>query len=50
VPLRVFKYAIGPYDVWHALAQAAALVLILFVLLLSVGARFFARRSQFLGR
>jgi phosphate transport system permease protein len=50
VPLRIFKYAIGPYDAWHALAQAAALVLILFVLLLSVGARYFAGRSQFVGR
>lgn len=50
VPLRVFKYAIGPYDVWHALAQAAALVLILFVLVLSIGARWFARRSPVLGR
>ncbi|MGI8552502.1 MAG: phosphate ABC transporter permease PstA [Dehalococcoidia bacterium] len=50
VPLRVFKYAIGPYDVWHSLAQAAALVLIIFVLILSIAARYFARRSQFLGR
>lgn len=50
VPLRVFKYAIGPYDVWHSLAQAAALVLILFVLILSIAARYLARRNQFLGR
>ena len=50
VPLRIFKYAIGPYDVWHALAQAAALVLILFVLVLSVGARWFASRGQFVNR
>jgi phosphate transport system permease protein len=50
VPLRVFKYAIGPYDAWHALAQAAALVLILFVLAISIGARWFAGRSQILGR
>jgi len=50
VPLRIFKYAIGPYDAWHALAQAAALVLILFVLLLSLAARYFAGRNQFVGR
>ena len=50
VPLRVFKYAIGPYDVWHALAQAGALLLILFVLVLSLAARWFGRRSQALGR
>lgn len=47
VPLRVFVYAIGPYDGWHVLAQAGALVLILFILVLSVGARYFARRSRF---
>src|SRR5438309_11725577 len=45
VPLRIFKYAIGPYPAWHALAQAAALVLVLFVLLISLGARYLARRS-----
>lgn len=46
VPLRVFKYAIGPYDVWHKLAQAGALVLILFVLVLGIGARWIARRRR----
>jgi phosphate transport system permease protein len=46
VPLRVFKYAIGPYDVWHRLAQAGALVLILFVLVLGIGARWIARRRR----
>ncbi|HTE83476.1 MAG TPA: phosphate ABC transporter permease PstA [Dehalococcoidia bacterium] len=50
VPLRVFKYAIGPYDAWHTLAQTGALVLIAFVLLLSISARWFARRSQILGQ
>lgn len=50
VPLRIFKYAIGPYDAWHSLAQAAALALILFVLLLSVSARWFAGRGQFVNR
>jgi phosphate transport system permease protein len=46
VSLRVYKYAIGPYDVWHSLAQAASLVLIIFVLALSIGARFFSRHNQ----
>ncbi len=46
VPLRLFKYAIGPYDAWHTLAQSAALVLILFVLLLSIGARYYAGRNR----
>ncbi|HLZ72775.1 MAG TPA: phosphate ABC transporter permease PstA [Dehalococcoidia bacterium] len=46
VPLRLFKYAIGPYDAWHKLAQAAALVLILSVLVLSIGARYYASRNR----
>jgi len=50
VPLRVYKYAIGPYDVWHSLAQAAAFAMIVVILVLSVGARYFARRGQFTGR
>jgi phosphate transport system permease protein len=50
VPLRIYKYAIGPYDVWHSLAQAAAFVLILVILILSIGARYFAGRGQFSSR
>lgn len=50
VPLRVYKYAVGPYDSWHALAQSAALVLIVFVLVLSAAARLFARRGYRGGR
>lgn len=46
VPLRVFKYAVGPYDVWHALAQAGALALIAVVLVLSVAARYVARKGR----
>ncbi len=49
LPLRIFNYAIGPYVAWHVLAQAAALVLIVFVLVLSLGARSFAGRGQFTG-
>ncbi len=44
LPLVVFAYAIGPYDEWHRLAWAAALVLILLVLLLSLAARLATRR------
>jgi phosphate transport system permease protein len=40
LPLTVFTYATGPYEEWHQLAWASALVLILVVLVLSVGARF----------
>jgi phosphate transport system permease protein len=44
LPLVVFTYATGPYEEWHQFAWAAALVLILLVLLLSVGARVATRR------
>ncbi|MEP7324451.1 MAG: phosphate ABC transporter permease PstA [Gemmatimonadota bacterium] len=44
LPLAVFTYATGPYEDWHRLAWAAALVLILVVLLLSIGARLATRR------
>jgi phosphate transport system permease protein len=44
LPLVVFTYAIGPYDEWHRLAWAAALVLILLVLLLNLAARLATRR------
>jgi len=39
LPLQIFTYAISPYDDWHALAWAGALVLILLVLLISIAAR-----------
>ena len=39
LPLTVFTYATGPYPQWHSYAWAAALVLILVVFLLSLGAR-----------
>ena len=44
LPLTVFTYATGPYEEWHRYAWAAALVLILVVLLLSLGARLALRR------
>jgi phosphate transport system permease protein len=40
LPLTVFTYATGPYEEWHRYAWAAALVLILVVFVLSLGARF----------
>jgi ABC-type transport system involved in cytochrome bd biosynthesis fused ATPase/permease subunit len=36
LPLVVFQYATGPYEEWHQLAWASALVLILVVFVLSV--------------
>jgi len=43
LPLQIFNYAISPYDDWHALAWAGALVLIAMVFVISVGARFATR-------
>ena len=45
LPLVVFTYATGPYEEWHRLAWASALVLILVVLCLSLGARFVIGRK-----
>ena len=46
LPLIVFTYATGPYEEWHQFAWAAALVLILLVLILSVGARLAVNRGR----
>jgi len=46
LPLMIFRYAIGPYDDWHAQAWAGALVLLALVLLMSLIARF-VTRSRF---
>jgi phosphate transport system permease protein len=44
LPLTVFNYATGPYEEWHRYAWGAALVLILVVFVLSLGARLAIRR------
>jgi phosphate transport system permease protein len=46
VPVVIFQYAMSPYDEWHALAWAGALVLTLFVLGLNLAVRFFARKGN----
>lgn len=46
LPLQIFTYAISPYDEWHALAWAGALVLIGIVLIISIAARM-ATRSRY---
>jgi phosphate transport system permease protein len=46
LPLTVFTYATGPYEEWHRLAWATALVLIIVVLVLSLAARL-ATRQRF---
>ncbi len=44
LPLTVYTYANGPYEDWHRLAWATALVLILVVFVLSLSARIATRR------
>jgi phosphate transport system permease protein len=46
VPVVIFQYAMSPYDEWHALAWAGALVLTLFVLGLNVAVRLIAKRTS----
>ena len=46
VPVVIFQYAMSPYDEWHALAWAGALVLTVFVLGLNLMVRFVARRGN----
>jgi phosphate transport system permease protein len=46
LPLQVFSYAISPYDAWHSLAWAGALVLIALIFIISLIARF-ATRDRF---
>jgi phosphate transport system permease protein len=46
LPLRIYRYAIGPYDEWHRQAWAAAFMLILLVFLISIVARFIVGRQR----
>ena len=48
LPLQIFNYAVSPYDEWHALAWAGALVLIVLVFVISLAARI-ATRARFGG-
>jgi len=43
LPLQIFNYAISPYDEWHRLAWAGALVLIALVLVISLISRLVTR-------
>lgn len=46
LPLQIFSYAISPYDAWHSLAWAGALVLIALIFIISLIARL-ATRARF---
>jgi phosphate transport system permease protein len=44
LPLLIFNYATSPYDEWHDLAWGAALILLLWVLLLNIVTKITTRR------
>jgi phosphate transport system permease protein len=43
MPLQIFNFAISPYEDWHRLAWAGALVLVTLMFGLSLTARYFGR-------
>jgi len=43
IPLQIFNFAIAPYEDWHRLAWAGALVLVTIMFCLSLTARYFGR-------
>jgi phosphate transport system permease protein len=43
IPVVIFQFALSPYDAWHTLAWAGAFLMTMFVLIVSVVARFFLR-------
>ena len=46
VPVVIFQFAMSPYENWHTLAWAGAFVLTMFVLLISLLARFVVLRNK----
>ncbi|HSM10183.1 MAG TPA: phosphate ABC transporter permease PstA [Lysobacter sp.] len=46
VPVVIFQYAMSPYDNWHSLAWAGAFVLTMFVLAISLLARWIVLRNR----
>ena len=49
LPLQIFVYAISPYDEWHRLAWAGALVLIVLIMVSVTLVRIFANRGALKG-
>jgi phosphate transport system permease protein len=49
LPLEIYKYAISPYDEWHRLAWAGALVLIVMIMAAVTLVRVFANRGALKG-
>jgi phosphate transport system permease protein len=46
MPLQIFSFAISPYEDWHRLAWAGALVLVSIMFGLSLAARYFGRSGK----
>lgn len=46
LPLQIFNFAISPYEDWHKLAWAGALVLVTLMFVLSLTARYLGRSRQ----
>lgn len=44
LPLTIYSYAISPYDTWHNMAWGAAMILLVWILLLNVVTKLVARR------
>ena len=49
LPLQIYVYALGPYDEWHRLAWAGALVLIVLIMVSVTLVRIFANRGALKG-
>ena len=45
MPLQIFNFAISPYEDWHRLAWAGALVLVTLMFTLSLATRYFSRQK-----
>ncbi len=46
MPLQIFSFAIAPYEDWHRLAWAGALVLVVVMFTLNLAARYFGKSRQ----
>jgi phosphate transport system permease protein len=49
LPMEIYKYATSPYDEWHRLAWAGALVLIVMIMVSVTLVRIFANRGVLKG-
>ena len=47
MPLQIFNFAIAPYEDWHRLAWAGALVLVTIMFALNLTARWFGREKRY---